>query len=191
MKRIVFKMSQYARNGVLAGRLDGDTARQKLHAELARADLPAIAVLDFSYVQLATASFLDEAVLKLRESLRTKPIYMIVSNLPPAVEEELDALLYRAQDAFLAFSCTAGGAFSNGHLLGYLESKLKETYDRIKEKREASATELHSESRDSEKVGPTAWNNRLNLLASKSLLIEIPMGRAKKYRPMEEVLNGA
>ena len=191
MKRLVFRMSKYAQNGVLAGRLDGDTARQKLSAELGTVDLPTIVVLDFSSVQLATASFLDEVVLQLRDEVREKPIYLIGSNLSPPVEEELDALLYRAQDAFLIFKCAPGGVYSNPRLLGSLDSKLKDTYDRIKEKRESSATELHSESREQEKIGPTAWNNRLNSLVSKSLLVEIPMGRAKKYRPLEEVLNGA
>jgi hypothetical protein len=188
MKRIVIPMSKYARSGVLAGRLDGDSARQKLVSELGGLDVPVIGILDFSSVQLATASFLDEVTLRLRESLMNKPVYVIASNLSPAVEEELDALLYRAEDAFIAFKSAPDGQFNGGHLLGNLEPRLKETYERIREKGESSATELHSESRDSDKIGPTAWNNRLNLLASKSLLVEIPMGRAKKYRPLEEVL---
>jgi hypothetical protein len=106
------------------------------------------------------------------------------------VEEELDALLFRADDAFLSFGYTPNGAFSSPRLLGNLDPKLKETYERIQEKREATATELYLEARD-KRVGPTAWNNRLNVLASKGLLVEIPLGKAKKYRPIVEVLNGA
>jgi len=191
MKQVSFLMSKYARSGVLAGRVDGDNARHKLLSQLGAPDLPTIVVLDFSSVQLATASFLDESVLKLREDLSDRPVYLIVSNLLPAVEEELDALLYRAQDAFLAMKCGPDGSFSNAHLLGSLDPKLKDAYERIKEKREASATELHSESRDSENIGPTAWNNRLNVLTSKGLLVEIPTGKSKKYKPLEEILNGA
>jgi hypothetical protein len=191
MKRLEFRMSKYAQNGVLAGRLDGDTARRKLFAEMSGENAPAIAVLNFAGVQLGTASFLDEAVLRLREDVQGKPIYMIVCDLALAVEEELDALLLRANDAVLAFKHAHGGTYSSPRLLGSLDPKLKEAYERIKQKREASATELYLEARNSEKIGPTAWNNRLNMLASKSLLVEIPMGRTKKYRPMEEMLNGA
>jgi hypothetical protein len=189
MKRLVFRMSKYARSGVLAGRVDGDAARQKLFIEMGGINLPTIAVLDFSSVELATASFLDEAVLRLRDDVRGMPIYLIVCNLGLSVEEELDALLYRADDAFLSFRHTTGCEFSNPRVVGKLDPKLKELYERIREKGEATATELHSEAQDS--VGPTAWNNRLNVLTSKGLLIEIPMGKAKKYRPLEELLNGA
>ena len=38
-----------------------------------------------------------------------------------------------------------------------------------------------------ERVGATAWNNRLASLAAKSLVVEILQGRTKKYRPVLEV----
>jgi hypothetical protein len=191
MKTTIFPMSKYAQGGVLAGRTDGAAVRQKISAKIAGENLPTIVVIDFSSVQLATASFLDEAVLRLRADVSGKPMYVIVCNLLPPVEEELDALLVRANDAFLSFKYVPEGAFSKPRLLGNLDAKLKDAYERVREKREASATELHWEARESENVGPTAWNNRLNILASKSLLVEIPMGKSKKYRPLEEVVNGA
>ena len=35
-----------------------------------------------------------------------------------------------------------------------------------------------------EKVGHTAWNNRLAALAGKGVVVETQHGRAKRYRPL-------
>lgn len=172
---------------VLAGRLNGKRAFASAIEQVAF-EAPTIVVLDFRSVALATSSFLSEVVLPLRDHLRTRqpPGFVVVANLTETVREELDDLLTRSSDAVMSCSTTAGGV-SNAKLLGTLEHSLRETFDLVKQKGEASAVELYSESGESKGVGPTAWNNRLAMLAAKSLLIELPRGRAKKYRPVLEM----
>jgi hypothetical protein len=58
----------------------------------------------------------------------------------------------------------------------------------VLKKGESSAAELHSETNELPAIGPTAWNNRLSALVAKSLLMEVPLGRAKKYRPILEIV---
>jgi hypothetical protein len=140
-------------------------------------------------VELATASFLSEAVLPLRDHLRFRrpPAYVVVANLAARVAEEFDELLIRMGDAMLACELAANGDIAHVRLMGKLEEKLLETFNLIRQRGAASAVELHAESRESERIGPTAWNNRLSVLTSKSLVMEIAQGRTKKYQPVLEI----
>jgi hypothetical protein len=145
--------------------------------------------LDFVGVELATSSFLSEAVLPLRDHLRTRrpPAYVIVANLAEKVAEELDELLNRSGNAILTCDIAANGDITRVHLAGRLDEKLLETFNLIRQKGSASAVELHAESRKSDGIGPTAWNNRLSILTSKSLVLEIARGRTKKFQPVLEM----
>lgn len=175
---------------ILAGKLNGKRAFAKLVEALAELDLPAVIALDFGGVDLATSSFLGEAVLRFRDHLRlgSPPSYLVASNLSERVAEELGDLLARSGDALLECEVAGANEVSNVRLLGRLEGKLQETFELVSSKRETSAVELHSSAQQESGIGATAWNNRLNALTAKSLLIEIPAGRAKRYRP---VLEGA
>lgn len=173
---------------VLAGRLDGKRAFARLLEALPALQEPAIVILDFRSASLATSSYLSEAVLALRDHLRLRrvPAYTVVANLNEKVREEFDELLGRAYDAFLACDLSEGGQVSNPQLIGYLEPKLRQIFDLARSKGEVGATDLHAEAGEAPRVGPTAWNNRLNALAEKGLLMEFSAGRAKRYRPVLE-----
>jgi hypothetical protein len=172
---------------VLAGKLNGKRAFARFVHMLAEFTAPPVVVLDFAGVDLATSSFLNEAVLRFRDHLHlSAPAgYLAVANLSEKVAEELDDLLQRAGDALLAARVSDGDSISETRLLGKLEPKLQETFDLVVRKGETTAVELHNGG-EADGIGPTAWNNRLNALAAKSLLIEIPAGRAKRYRPVLE-----
>ena len=107
--------------------------------------------------------------------------------LPTQVAEEFDELLIRTGDAMLACDSAANGDISHVRLMGKLEEKLLDTFNLIRERGAASAVELHAESRESDRIGPTAWNNRLSALTSKSLVMEIAQGRTKKYQTVLEM----
>lgn len=173
---------------VLAGRLNGKRAFARAIGQLPTLDAPTLVFLDFRSVLYATSSFLGEVVVPLRDHLRSSqpPGYVVVTNLTETVREELDDLLRRTGDAVMSCLTTSASNATHLQLLGALEPTLRETFDLVKQKGETSAVELHSESGGSNGVGPTAWNNRLSSLAAKSLLIELPRGRAKKYRPVLE-----
>ncbi|MEQ8694884.1 MAG: hypothetical protein RIC85_06210 [Gammaproteobacteria bacterium] len=174
----------------LAGRYDGRRALVRQLEQLPAINETTVVVLDFKNVELATSSFMGEAVVQFRDHLRLgrTPAYLVVANLNDRVAEELDDLLSRAADALLACSLSSDGLLSDARLLGVLEPKLKVTFELVTKKGEATATELHAAAAaaDENAVGPTAWNNRLSALVAKSLLIEVPQGRAKTYTPIVE-----
>lgn len=173
---------------ILAGRLDGKRAFLRVLEALPAVTEPTVIILDFIRAELVTSSFLSEVALPLRDHLRFRhpPAYLVLANLNDRIVEELNELLNRVGDAILVCKLSSRGAVSNARLVGRLEPKLQETFDLISEKRETTAIELHAASSDSA-VGATAWNNRLNALTSKSLVMEIPQGRTKKYRAVLEI----
>jgi hypothetical protein len=168
---------------VLAGKLDGKRMFLRSLEAMPVINVPTLIVLDFRGIELATSSFLDEAVVRLRDHLRLgrAPSYLVVANLSAHVQEELEDLLTRANDAMLACNFSRSDEVSNPRLLGALDPKLSETFELVRQRGLASAVDLHNES-DAQEIGQTAWNNRLNTLAAKSLLMEVPEGRTKKYR---------
>jgi hypothetical protein len=174
---------------VLAGRLNGRRAFVRILEELPPVNVPTVLILDFCDVELATSSFLSEAVLPLRDHLRLRrpPVYVVVANPSEKVREEFEELLNRSGEALLTCASSATGEIAHSELMGKLDPKLLETFDLVQRKGETSAVELHADSDESGGIGPTAWNNRLAALASKSLLIETSHGRTKKYRPVLEI----
>lgn len=189
MPPVVLSMLSLGNDPVLAGRLDGKRAFTRLLEALPAINEPTVVILDFHAVALATSSYLSEAVIAFRDHLRLRrvPAYAVVANLNEKVRDEFDELLGRAGDALLACDLSAEGQISNPQLIGILEPKLREIFELAKTKGEVGATDLHAESGDTDRrVGPTAWNNRLNALAAKGLLMEFSSGRAKRYRPVLE-----
>jgi hypothetical protein len=184
MKKLHVSIIKPDEDPVLAGRLSGRRTFVTVLEELPAVSGPAILFLDFHGVDLATSSFLSEAVLPLRDHLRSRrpPAYVVAANMNDKVAEEFDDLLTRAGDAMLACDGAADGAISNVRLIGKLEEKLLDTFNLVRAKGAASAVELYADSRDSDRIGTTAWNNRLSVLTSKSLVTEIVQGRTKKYQ---------
>jgi hypothetical protein len=173
---------------VFAGRLDGKRTFMRVLEELPFGTEQMLVVLDFSGAEIATSSFLAELLIPLREHLRLRrpPAYLVAANTNEKVTEEIDELLARVGDAFLIGAATADGRVSDLQLAGRLDAKLMDTFDLVQRKGVTSAVELHGDSGDSDGIGPTAWNNRLAALAAKSLIVEVPQGRSKKYRSLLE-----
>lgn len=174
---------------ILAGRLSGKRAFVRALDQLAPMTARAIVALDFTGAEIVTSSFLAELAVPLRDHLRLgdHPAYVVAANLSEAVREEFEDFLRRSGDAMLVCTLDEQGTISGVQLVGHLDQKLQETFDLIVEKGAASAAELHAEHNAEPSIGATAWNNRLTLLAGKSLLVETAQGRAKKYRPVLEV----
>jgi hypothetical protein len=179
-------MLQPGDDPVLAGRLSGKRAFLAALEKLPAMVEPTLVMLDFSGVDLATSSFLSEAVLPLRDhlGLRGQPGYVVVANLNEGVREEIEEMLRRSGDALLTCSSTAEGQVGEIQLCGKLDEKLQETLSLVSSKGETTAARLHEQCRDADPVGATAWNNRLASLAAKRLVVEVLQGRTKKYRPV-------
>lgn len=188
MRFVPIPMLRSDQTPILAGKLDGRRSFARQLELVPPTVEPTLVVLDFHGIELATSSFLNEAVVHFRDHLRLSrfPTYLLVANLAGRPLEELDYLLSRSGDALISCRLSADGELTDATLLGNLDAKLKDTFEAVKRKGETTATELHGESADSDKIGPTAWNNRLTALAAKSLVVEVPAGRTKKYRPLLE-----
>jgi hypothetical protein len=147
---------------------------------------PTICLLEFQGVAFASASFLREAVLRLRDAARAQgsPLYPVVANAADEVREELDDLLCRSGEAMPACRTAEDGTTVSPEILGELEVKQRRAFDLVREAGEADVAALQSLDRSGESVGHTAWNNRLAALAAKGVVIESQHGRTKRYRPV-------
>ena len=173
--------------------LSGANRGQELLVNLLRLDAepgePQPLFLDFSGIEVATASFLRESVLAYRDLLRSRRsnAYLVVANADQSVIDELAELVRSRGGVLMTCSLAADGTISKQKLLGSLDVKQQLTFDLVTRKGETDAGELSREF-SAEAVQPTAWNNRLASLVSLGLIMEISQGRSKRYRP---ILQGA
>lgn len=178
-------MREIAGSNVLAGAVSGRNAMQKL---LAASDLepgaPEPIFLDFTGVDVATASFLRESVLAYRDTIRVRrsKFYPVVSNANVMIEEELQQMLEARNEAILTCKLSGKAAVRRVILLGELDPKHLQTLELVRRFGETDAGTLLREHGLKEPVTRTAWNNRLATLAGLGLVIEISRGRAKRYR---------
>lgn len=186
------RLEEIGKNTVLAGALNGKAALGRLmEATVTEPDEPEPVFLDFSGVDVATASFLRESVLAFRDIVRRRRsgFYPVIANANEAVRDELLELLRPRGDVFMACTLGEGDSVIEATLLGELDPKQRMTFDLVREHGETDAGELMREYGQSEKLRhATAWNNRLASLAALGLVVELSEGRAKRYRPL---FNGA
>ncbi len=189
------ELGQVDQTGAVAGSEEGAATLSRLIARTAAVQPRETETLflDFRDVDVATASWLRQAVLGFRDYCRrTRPdLYPVVANANEFVLEELGMLL--GSDAVVCCDLPARGEPRNPRLVGVLEDKQAETLRAVSEIREVDAatlTKMHEHG--AKKIGHTGWNNRLAGLASKGILMEVRRGRAKFYRPLfEEMSHGS
>lgn len=140
-------------------------------------------ILDFAEIEIATSSYLREAVVRLRDMFRGKRsnFYPIVANATDAVTEELAMLLNDHSDALLACSVDDAGQLSAVEPIGKLEGVLRRTFDLVREHGEIGAVEARTMF-PAETETVTAWNNRFSALADRGLVVEFNRGRLKRYK---------
>jgi hypothetical protein len=173
-------------HGVLAGSAEGRTflayMLQKTGKDPAEPDA---ILLDFTKIEVATSSYLREAVLHLRDMLRSRRsnYYPIVANAADGVMEELTMLLNDHGDAMLACLIDENGQAQKVEPIGRLERVQQRTFELVVEKGEIGAVEAQALF-PGETATVTAWNNRLAALAERGLVVELSRGRLKRYRPV-------
>lgn len=172
---------------ILAGSLRGKKLLASLLEQAGREpDEPEAVFLDFAGVQVATASFLRESVLRFREIVRRRRsnIYPVVANAQDQVQEELEELLRSHGAVLLACGLDEQAGPTRPVLIGELEPKQRATFDLVCERGETSASELMRDYGDNEGVSQTAWNNRLTTLAALGVVVEVARGRSRRYKPL-------
>lgn len=170
---------------VLAGAITGRKVFAKLLEYTSRKPpTPEPLFLDFSGIEVATASFLRETILALRNTVRLQRsrFYPIIANANEVVADELTVLLASRGDVLMLCSLDEKGRPHDARLLGDLDPKQRITFELVQERKETNAAELHQQSDD--KIEQTAWNNRLAALAGLGLIVELSQGRSKRYRPL-------
>lgn len=177
-------------SSVLAGALNGRTALGRLlEATATEADKPEPVFLDFSGIEVATASFLRESVLAFRDIVRGRRshYYPVIANPDESVQDELIELLRPRGGVLMICTLADDGTVTGAAPLGELDPKQRMTFDLVLQRGETDAAALMREFGESEGVKhTTAWNNRLASLAALGLVIEQSQGRAKRYRPLFE-----
>lgn len=148
---------------------------------------PTIALLDFDGIDIATGSFLREAVMGFRDFCRNAAgmIYPVVANANATIEEELAVYLRGRNDAIWACTVDTQDRIAVPHILGDLDTEQMSTIQLISRHHPISAPEL-ARLRPDHKIGTTAWNNRLATLAAKGMLKEIRQGKTKLFSPVME-----
>lgn len=172
--------------------LGGATAGRALFAHLSRLsqERPADPIpwlWDCSGVEVISASFARESFVSMRALLRVQrstlaPVFV---NASADVHEDLHNAFTAANDAILVATADADGILTDIALLGALDPHLASTFALVAERGETDAKELKEQSDAEPNTAPivqTAWNNRLAKLAELGALVEIPRGRAKRYR---------
>jgi hypothetical protein len=174
---------------VLSGAISGRKLLSTLIAETPSSEAPTPAFLDFNEVEIATSSFLREAVIGFRDYARQslRNVYPAVANLAPAVAEELDFFVRARGDAIWICELGLGDAVINARLMGELDPAQRSTFDAALELGDISAPQLAARFAD-QRIGPTAWNNRLSALSTKGLLVERKQGKTKSFSPLLEIV---
>lgn len=184
--RISMLMLLGTQGEMLAGAETGRRALAKLVEKTGvNPSTPEEIYLDFEGVEVATSSFLREAVFGFRDAIRRDRAnyYPLVANANEYVIDELKILLDLRRDALMVCTLDARGTPGNARLLGELDTKQGITFDLV-QRGETDAAQLMKEHGAAEGVKQTAFNNRLATLASQGLIKEITEGRSKRYRPL-------
>ena len=176
-------------SATLAGSAMGRQMLAKLIENTKPVALPVVALLDFDRVDIATGSFLREAVMGYRDFCRNaaSTIYPVVANANAIIEEELSTYLRGRSDAIWACSIDVEGRAADPRILGELDTTQMNTIQLIEKHYPISAPELAKLHRG-ENIGPTGWNNRLATLAAKGMLKEWKRGKTKLFSPVLEAV---
>jgi hypothetical protein len=179
-------LREIAQTDVLAGALNGKSVLMRLlEATLSEPAEPEPLLVDFSGIAVATASFLRESILALRDIVRSRRsnYYPVVANPNEAVRDELLELAHSRGEVLMTCVLDDGGAVISTAPIGNLDPKQQMTFEIVSERGETDAGELMRKNCDGLKHA-TAWNNRLSSLALLGLIVEISRGRSKRYRPL-------
>jgi len=141
--------------------------------------------LDFNEVMVATSSFLRESVIAYRDFTRvTLPnLYPVIANANETVLEELSFFLGHRGDAMWSCELDNDEFITNIRVIGKLDEVQWTTLKKVMSLGSASAPKLATLDQTSS-IGSTAWNNRLQGLSDRGLLMDRRVGKAREFYPV-------
>lgn len=134
MRYPTLSLFEIARTSILSGAQDGKaTFVALLKKANCEPDEPSPLLLDFKGIDVATASFLREAIFALKSHLRTSnsKFYPAVANVNESVREELSVIAEARSDALLAVEITKSGCVAKQMVIGSLDPKQASTFKGI------------------------------------------------------------
>jgi hypothetical protein len=140
-------------------------------------------LLDFSGLELMTASAFREAILPLIALLTGDARPCVLVNANEVIREEAAIAAERTGQP-LIFAEMAGTLPERPTVVGKLDEKLEIALDIVLKQGEADAKEVSE--RSLEGTVTTVWNNRLVALQKMGLLRERKVGKTKFYSPVVE-----
>lgn len=189
MKFEVISVAELYGDTTLAGASNGQAFLSKLISSTAATPPTTLLVLDFSRIEVVTASFFRSAIRAFRDYVRAdRRLYLICANANHVIREEAAYFAREAGDAFL-FAKFKESNFSDVQLLGRLDEKQARAFNAVIRCAETDAVQLKQEFPDEDVKSSGAWSNRLAALSAKGLLLERIEGRVKKYRPILGGIN--
>ncbi len=182
-------MRRICGSAVLAGAINGKQALSLLLAETGEDPrAPEYVFLDFERVKTATASFMRESGVALRDIKRKQRsnLYPVFANCNDEIRDELRVLADPPRhDALVTCFVDREGNVSRPSLIGSLDPAQRRTFDLVSRHKITDAGELMRQYGKGEGTSrTTAWNNRLASLALLGIVIERNEGRTKRYQPL-------
>lgn len=186
---MIHNVKKMGGGAILAGTTLGRAVFSRLASETPRFNVPTPVFLDFDGVEVATSSFLREAVFAFKDFCRStnEQAYPVVANACDEVMEELRIFADSQNEAVWCCQFLADDRPSRLKIIGLekLDKGQSKALDYVRQNRKATAPEMAEHL--VEGVGPTAWNNRLSALANKGLVMEWRQGKTKTFSPVLEV----
>lgn len=137
-------------------------------------------VVDFSGVDMVSASAARESVLRLCTDLVAAAALPVLVNLNQETQDEVAFAAQACKQPVVVAKTVKAGEPTGLHIYGEMDPKLYETLRFIGRLQEADAKTVRETSGDTS-TGVTAWNNRLSALAGLRFLRERKSGKTKYY----------
>ncbi|MEZ5832065.1 MAG: hypothetical protein R3D05_12880 [Dongiaceae bacterium] len=171
---------------VLAGSMAGKRLLTRLIESTPEPTQQSALLLDFRGIKAATASYLRESALALKDYYRQRDshLFPVAANLSSETREELEFCLRAKADVMLCCSLDASGRVTDLELAGQLDSNVQLAFFSVQHSNEIDASTIWKKHQKSQPVSVNAWNNRLSSLHQRGVIFEEVRGRTKVYRPV-------
>lgn len=178
---------------ICATQLQGEVLGKRHYARvcevLTNAQRGDIVLLNFKGVNVVTGSWINAMIVPLFRRVGEPEIdlYPILCNIETDWVDDLALLAKWTHQCYLvADKCST--AIRSARLIGSLDPGQRSAFEAVIDSHEATGAELERQGRG-ERIGATAWNNRLKDLHEKRLLRRTKRGREQIYAPLVEVIQ--
>lgn len=183
MSNYEFTVSLKTLGTALQGRILGIRHFSEVCVKLADAPPGTLVVLDFSCIKHVTGSWINSMIVPFFKwaAQSENDVFPILYNVDNAWLDEF-RLIAQWNHQFYLISLASNFPPQCAQLIGYLEPAQRTSLHAVLAEREITGAEL--DRRRPEKIGATAWNNRLKDLYLKRLVRREKRGRKHVYLPI-------